>query len=170
MTEYKGIIESHHAINSKDKGTPGIEFNIELHQVKRGGEWFGIEKRMARANVWFSAGGDHSYSISKLTLAGFKGGSLGDMNLTGNTALVDGQFETYNGNESERFDLALPRRGSPKATDAAFLAIDAVLQAATIQKVELPEPIDETKPVVSAEVAKLVAEAPALPVDLDVPF
>lgn len=130
-------------MKSKQKGTPGIEFRITLRERLNGSTWEAIQWIERTATVYFSPGGDHSWSLKKLAFAGYvEGTPLSEMNLRGNTCEVQSKWETYAGKEREKFELALPPRGMSAADGDAELAIDAILSSSSIEQVKTPAPLD----------------------------
>jgi hypothetical protein len=148
MARYRGVIENHVTMKSKDKGTPGIEFRVNLREIQQAGAWKPIDWIDRDCTIYFSPGGDHSWSMKKLAFAGFTGGvPLSQMNLRGNTVEVVSNFETYDGKEREKFELSLPPREPSAADGNAELAIDAVLSAMPVPAVKLPTALDpDAKP------------------------
>lgn len=141
---WKGIVEDHVTMKSKKKGTPGIEFLVMIREQKIGTtfepcQWF--ERTVA---VYFSPGGDHSWSLKKLAFAGYvEGTPLSEMNLCGNTVELVSEPEIgTDGKEREKFELALPPRGMSQADDDAELAIDAILSSSPIENIKLPSQLD----------------------------
>ncbi len=140
MARYRGAIESHQAIKSQKKGTPGIKFVCTVREVLRGSGWEPCQWREVDATLWFPPGGDFSWNLKKLAFAGYTGGGLSSMNLSGNACELTSEIETYNGKEREKFELALPPNDGGPSEDA-FLAIDAILQSSAV-----PAGIEAAKP------------------------
>jgi len=103
-------------MKSANKGTPGIEITVDLDEVKRGSAYEPMDKITRTLVVYFSKGGDHSWSLKKLRHAGWKGGGLDSLDLNGNRVEVIGKDEEYDGDVTEKFDL-LFLRGEPAAED-----------------------------------------------------
>lgn len=129
MAYYQGTIVDHFPMESANKGTPGLEFTVTLKTKKVGAKWEPIDHRDRRLWIYFPTGGDHSWSMKKLAHAGFKGGSLKNMDLKGNDCEVVSEWEKYEGKEREKFDLAFPGGQKSERSEDAFLAIDAILQS-----------------------------------------
>lgn len=132
---YRGTIRDHFPMKSSNKGTDGLEFVVDLDQVKVGDEWGPMGDPITRRVwLWFPRGKSHELSLKKLRFAGWNGGSLGELDLVGKEVEVEGTLEKYNGEDRERFDFPLPRKsggfdGSDRSEEAG-LAIDAILQSA----------------------------------------
>ncbi len=129
MAFYQATIVDHLPMVSANKGTPGIEFTVTLTAKKTGAKWEPMDHRDRRLWLWFPPGGDHSWNMKKLKHAGFKGGTLSQMNLAGNQCEVISDWEKYEGKEREKFELALPGGQKSERSEDAFLAIDAILQS-----------------------------------------
>ena len=129
MKAYRGIVESHQAMKSSKKQTPGIEFIVSVRQVKIGNDFKDCQWMEKTVTLWFPPGSDPAMNLRKLAFAGHDGGSLRDMNLVGNTVELIGTMETYKNRQRERFELGLPGRAASAPDDDAFAAIDAVLGA-----------------------------------------
>jgi hypothetical protein len=128
---YRGKIRKHLPVEAKT-GTPGIEFEVDISQEKNGDGWVNCALMTRRVSLWFKAGGDNSYSLKKLRHAGWQGGGMVGMDLTGNTAELVSKEEEYQGQIREKWDLAFPPREETQVSDSAALAIDAILQSAPI--------------------------------------
>ncbi len=140
---YRGTIRKHLPITAKT-GTPGIEFEVDIKTVKNPGqEWRESVPMTRRVSIWFPTGGDHSYSLKKLRHAGWRGGGLDAMDLTGNTAELSGTDEEYQGRMVEKFELCFPPRET-QVSESAALTIDAILQSAPVDLD--PEPVAKKEP------------------------
>ena len=154
---YRGTIRKHLPVSAQT-GTPGIEFEVEINEVKQAGrDWESSVPMTRRVSVWFPASGDHSYSLKKLRHAGWRGGGLSEMDLTGNTAELISKDEEYQGRTVEKFDLAFPPRET-QVSESAALTIDAILQSAPVDT--SPAPVD-TSPA-PEKAAPAPAPAPAV--------
>lgn len=149
MGRYGGTIKDHAAIKSAKKGTPGIQFEIDLNYKMNGDEWEPIEKITRSIWLYFPEGGDHSISLKKLEHAGWPGGPLSSMDLRGQNVEVVSEMEHYEGKDREKFDFPLPPRGISETSKDAELAIDRILMAAPApapkEKKEEP-PKEDPKP------------------------
>jgi len=158
---YSGTVQDVFPIQSKVKGTDGIEIVLDLQSKKFGNEFQPIERVTRRVWLWFPKGRSHEYSLKKLRAAGWKGGGLGSLSeIVGTEIEVVSEIETFEGQDREKFDLPLPTLAGSGGTnsEAAGLAIDAILQSA---------PIDPD----AADAAPSTAAAPAPVVNSDdVPF
>ena len=162
---YRGTVQDIYPIQSSVKGTDGIEITVDLGSKLFGNDGFQpIERITRRLWVWFPKGKSHEYSLKKLRGAGWNGGGLESLSeLVGQEIEVVSEIETFEGQDREKFDLPLPRRdgGTGGTTsDAAGLAIDAILQSAPID----PDAADAAPSAPSA-----ASPAPAVNPD-DVPF
>jgi len=136
---YRGTIRKHLPVSAQT-GTPGIEFEVDINEVKQAGrDWESSVPMTRRVSVWFPANGDHKYALKKLRHAGWRGGGLSEMDLTGNTAELSATDKEYKGRTVENFELALPPRGETPISESAALTIDAILQSAPVDTSPAPE-------------------------------
>lgn len=139
MGFYRGKVVDHYSIESSKKRTPGIEFLVAVQEQKtESGTWEPAkQQKQIRCNLWFAPGKDHSHAIKKLCYAGYDGGGLEKLSIIGKTVELSTHVEFWDGREIEKFELALPGGVLTKSakSDAAFLAIDSILQSAKLPKV-----------------------------------
>jgi hypothetical protein len=135
MAYYKAIVEAQRAIKSEKKKTPGLEFEVTIRERKNGDNWEPCDWVKRSVFVWFPSGGDVSFTLKKLKFAGWGGGSLESLKLEGSTVILESHWETFEEKEREKFELALPPRSASKPDGDAFLAIDAILSAVSIDEV-----------------------------------
>jgi len=146
-TRYRGVIEEHVAMQSARKGTPGIEFRVRLAERwdETNAQWLATGTCYRRVWLWFPPNVSNEWNMKKLAFAGYRGGGLSAMDLVGNACEVESSDDTYNGEQTVRWELALPSQTKTEASADAFLAIDAVLQSEPVPKVVaalLPKSLD----------------------------
>ena len=133
MAFYQAKLDDHFPTTSSKKGTPGIHFSGTILAEKRGEEFVPVTPRNVSFQMWFSSTSkkQRDFNLKKLAHAGFQGGGLAGLNLAGKLVELSSHTESYNGSDSEKFELALPPGeggggGNYERDDQAGLAIDAL--------------------------------------------
>ena len=139
--KYVGMIKSVVEIESQQKGTPGLEFTVEINYKRSGEDWIPVDSYSRR--IWLYLPDDSTareITMKKLATLGWTGGPIENAGLAGKEVEIVSKMEVYKGEEKERFDFPLPDRESSNRSDSAKLKIDQILSAAAAPEMSLNKP------------------------------
>jgi len=134
--KYVGRIKEVVEIESKQKGTPGLEISVEISYKRQGEDWVPIDTMSRR--IWLYFPDDKTareITLKKLATLGWTGGPIEQAGLVGKEVEIVSKIEAYNGNDQERFDFPLPERSSNNQSQKAKMKIDQILSAAAVPEV-----------------------------------
>lgn len=160
---HRGIVKDVIPIKSKAKGTPGLEFEIDVDEVKEGEEFVTADAITRNVTIYFptSSAEAREISLRKLRRAGWPGGGLDSVG----KALIDQRVEVvsfeeeYEGEWKTKWDFPSGQFKSERSEDAG-LTIDAILMSAPVDSSAAAEPA----------LAGAASKAPPMDDDDSVPF
>lgn len=138
---HRGIVQDIIPTKSKEKGTPALEFTIDVDEIKEGEEFVACDPITRRVTIYFPKTSEQAREISlrKLRRAGWPGGSLNDMDLIDKRVEVVSFEEEYDGKWNTKWDFPSGEFKSERSEDAA-MTIDAILRSAPVDPSQAAQP------------------------------
>lgn len=134
--QYRGIINDIIEIESANKGTPGLQFDMELTYKKNGDDWVPIDSMKRSVWLYFPDGDKpREITLKKLAVIGWSGGPIEQSGLIGKEVTVESRIENYQGEDKEKFDFPMPDRVGGQRSEQAKMKIDQILSAAPVPDV-----------------------------------
>lgn len=138
---YNGVVQDCIPMKSANKGTPGLEFKIDVDERKEGDSFQKITPITRTVWLYFPTDSEKAREISlrKLRRAGWPGGGLQDLDLIGKRVELQSDEEEYDGKIREKFDFVMGDFKSDRNEDAGN-TIDAILRSAPVEAGQSAQP------------------------------